>query len=80
MPYVKEYVRTIQKSPDSAVRVHEICEFDKFHAKESGSVLEPEGLPMKAAQALCEKWTREGYSRGYPKYGYTLRVELCIHR
>lgn len=77
MPYVKEYVATFQQNA-VAPKVIEICEFNEFHADEIGSVLEPEGLPLKAAQALCEKWTKEGYSGGYPKYGYTLRIELCI--
>lgn len=67
---VQEYEATVYY--DSTGSSHtKTYKFTQAQADEVGSVLEPNGLNIKSAQSLCEKWTCRG-NRGSIRYTYRL--------
>lgn len=45
--------------------------FTEAHATEASTVLEPDGLNLALAQALCRKWTTQG-NYGDIRYSYSI--------
>lgn len=44
------------------------------HAKEAGTVFEPDGIDIISAKKLCEKWTRRGT---HSSIRYSYRIPIC---
>lgn len=50
-----------------------IYPFTETHAVEANTILDEEGIPMEAAQKLCEHWTNRGK---YTSIRYSYRLSL----